>query len=280
MTSTIRKAVIPAAGLGTRMLPVSRAFPKELLPIGEFPALHYVLCEAARAGIETVVLVNSGWKRSLEDYLDVDADWLTSLEQQGHGERLAALRELHRRIEVVSVRQRGALGLGHAVAAAMPVIGDDPFAVLLPDEVLLGRPGALNRLVEVAREGNIGAVGVSEVGADEVQRYGIVDCESVPGRIRDLVEKPAPHAAPSRWAILGRYVFPRGFRDALTNLEPGAGGELQLTDAMRRHLDRFPLAAVPVTEARHDTGNPAGYAAAWQAYLANPEPFLESAWPA
>jgi UTP--glucose-1-phosphate uridylyltransferase len=276
----IRKAVIPAAGLGTRMLPASSAFPKELLPIGVYPALHYVLCEAARSGIETVVLVNAAWKSALDNYLALDEAWIESMTRQGHELRLAPLLALRDRIEIVSVRQRGSKGLGHAVASAMPVIGDDPFAVLLPDELILQSPDALQQLLAHAEDSSEGAVAVLEVPPAEVQRYGIVSFRGeLPARLDDLVEKPAPAEAPSRYAVVGRYAFPRGFRAALADLAPGAGGELQLTDAMRSHLDRFPLTGIPVHGERHDTGNIEGYARAWQAWLDHPERFESAAWP-
>lgn len=276
----IRKAVIPAAGLGTRMLPASSAFPKELLPIGVYPALHYVLCEAARAGIETVVLVNAAWKTALDNYLALDEAWIEAMARQGHEVRLAPLVALRDRLDIVSVRQRGSRGLGHAVATAMPVVGDEPFAVLLPDELILQTPDALSRLVAHTEAGGGGAVAVLEVPPDDVRRYGIVSFAGrLPAPLDDLVEKPAPGEAPSRFAVVGRYVFPAGWRAALKDLRPGAGGELQLTDAMRSHLDRFPLTGIPVDGERHDTGNIEGYARAWQAWLDHPERFEAAAWP-
>lgn len=277
---TVRKAVIPAAGLGTRMLPASSAFPKELLPVGVYPALHYVLCEAAAAGIETVVLVNAAWKTALDNYLALDESWIDMMVRQGHEARLAPLLALRDRLEIVSVRQRGPRGLGHAVATAVPVIGDDPFAILLPDELILQQPGVVRSLVDHVDRTGEGAIGIMEVPEAEVRRYGIVAFTGdLPCRLDDLVEKPAPEVAPSRYAVVGRYAFPRGYRSALVDMRPGAGGELQLTDAMRAHLGRFPLTGVPVVGERHDTGNIEGYARAWQAWLDHPERFEAAAWP-
>lgn len=270
------KAVIPAAGLGTRMLPASSAFPKELLPIGTVPAFHFILEEVARAGIETVVVVNADWKSGLDNYLVVDE----GLEDRVRGTEkealLASIRSLRDRLDLVSIRQHHQRGLGHAIASAMPVVGDDPFAVLLPDEIILQGNGVTSELVAAAGDG--GAIGLLEVPAEEVHRYGIAALDGPPPTpVTDLVEKPNGAEAPSRWAIVGRYVFPAGFRRALEDLRPGAGGELQLTDAMRDNLDHFPLHGVAVNGARYDTGNPAGYARTWEAYLADPQPFHRAA---
>lgn len=271
----IRKAVIPCAGLGTRMLPFSSAVPKELLPVGTLPVFHYVLCEAATAGVETVVLINAAWKSSLENYLQLEDDLIEALERTGKFNLVEPVLRLRDRLEIVSVRQGKSLGLGHAIACAQPIVGDEPFAVLLPDELILQTPPVLQSLVQASDSEN-GAIAVIEVPLSEVTRYGIVALDSAPTSIiKDLVEKPALEHAPSRWAIVGRYVFPPGFQAALRDLQPGANGELQLTDAMRKHLERFPLKAVAVHGQRYDTGNPEAYAATWRAYLSNPKPFSD-----
>lgn len=257
------------------MLPFSSAVPKELLPIGTLPVFHYVLCEALTAGVETVVLVNAAWKSSLENYLQLEDDLIESLERTGKSHLIDPVLRLRNRLEIVSVRQSKSLGLGHAIACAEPIIGDEPFGVLLPDEIILQAPPVLQSLVQ-ASSVDSGAVAVIEVPLAEVSRYGVVRLDSLPtAPIADLVEKPAAENAPSRWAIVGRYVFPRGFQSALRNLKPGANGELQLTDAMREHLGRFPLKAVAVHGQRYDTGNPEAYAATWRAYLQDPKPFCE-----
>jgi len=270
----IRKAVIPVAGLGTRMLPGSKLVPKELFPIGTVPALFYVLSEVVRAGIEVVVLVNAPWKSNLDNILVVPEEIQQAAAQKpALAKRIQITQQLADRIDIISVRQDRALGLGHAVHCAAPVIGDDPFAVLLADELMLDRPGATRQLIEAAHNG--GAVGVLPVPAQETHRYGIVDLDaaSAPAPIRSMVEKPPQGQAPSNLAIIGRYVFPRGFQRCLRNLQPGAGGELQLTDAMRDNLDTHTLTAVEVSGPRHDIGNDVGYAATWQAYLDDPDAF-------
>ena len=270
--SSLRIAVIPCAGLGSRMLPWSRAVPKELLPVGDLPVLHYVLAEAVRAGIETIVLVNAVWKRALERYLEPDRALEAELEARGRLALLEPVRELARRIELVTTFQHEPLGLGHAVRCAAPVVDDAPFAVLLPDELVLQQPPLLSGLTRNIADG-VGGIGVIEVPETDVHRYGIVQLAKDTNRIVDMIEKPSAEAAPSRLAIIGRYAFPSGFMRALEALRPGAGGELQLTDAMRDHLNEFPLQAVTASGLRFDTGNPDAYAATWRAWLDDPEPF-------
>lgn len=273
-----RIAVIPAAGYGTRMLPWSSAVPKEMLPIGTFPAIHYVLCELAASGIETVVIVNSAWKTALDNYFNPDPDLLRKLEADGKLAALESLLMLREKLELVSIRQRAALGLGDAVRTARPIVGDAPFAVALPDELMLDRPPVTRELMAASAGG--GAVALMDVPADQTHLYGIADLDGpAPARIVGLVEKPPPGTAPTTLAIVGRYVFPAGFMHALDQLRPGTGGELQLTDAMRDNLSEFPLTGVVITGRRYDTGNPDSYAATWKAWLQDPAAFMRAAQP-
>lgn len=269
----IRKAIIPCAGHGTRMLPVSSAVPKELLPIGVLPIFHFVLSEVAAAGIETVVLVTASWKTSLERYLHPDAELLDTLERTGKLELVASILRLREKLEIVPVLQGKSLGLGHAIGCAGSIVGDDPFAVLLPDELILQSPPTLSTLI-AASDRQRGAIALLEVPKPDVKLYGIAELASDGSdKIVKLVEKPDPSETSSQLAVVGRYVFPAGFQRALRNLQPGRGGELQLTDAMQSGLDAYPLMGIPVTGQRFDTGNPEAYGATWNAYLQNPEPF-------
>ena len=274
----IRKAVIPAAGLGTRFLPASKAVPKEMLPIVDVPAIQIVVEEAVAAGIEQIILVSGRHKPSIEEHFDHAFEVEHILRDRGNADTFARLRSISSMVEVVSVRQKEALGLGHAVLCAKNIVGDEPFAVLLPDDLFDGakRPG-IAQLCDVYEKTQIGSIGVMEVPAAEVQRYGIIGGQKDDTghmRISTMVEKPAPSDAPSRFAAIGRYVLSPKIWPLLTNTKAGVGDEIQLTDALRE-LAKSPdagLYGVVLEGRRHDVGNQLGFLEANIAYaLKRPE---------
>ncbi|EME69251.1 UDP-glucose pyrophosphorylase [Paramagnetospirillum caucaseum] len=272
----IRKAVLPVAGMGTRVLPATKVLPKELLPVVDKPLIQYAVEEAAEAGITEIVLVTARGKEMLADHFDRNAELERSLEAKGKAGLLEIARgTCPRGVTITTVRQPAPLGLGHAVLCARPVIGDEPFAVLLPDDLILGKPGCLKQLVEVWNQTGGHVIAVENVPADQVDRYGILDVIEEKGRLaraRGLVEKPRPSEAPSTLSVIGRYVLDSGVFDALERRETGAGGEIQLTDAIARTLDRVPLHGARFVGTRYDCGNKAGYVAAIiDAALAHPE---------
>jgi UTP--glucose-1-phosphate uridylyltransferase len=270
--SKVRKAVIPAAGLGTRFLPATKAIPKEMLPIVDVPTIQLVVEEAVRAGIEDIVLVNGRHKSAIEDHFDHAYELEHTLRERGKDELLAAAERVSTMARLISVRQKQPLGLGHAVLCAREVIGDEPFAVLLGDDLIDNdkQPG-IGQLCRVYEETGAGAVMVMEVAPGQEHLYGIVEGRSDgKGRIRihNLVEKPAPGTAPSRMAVVGRYVLPAAIWPLLETTRPGVGGEIQLTDALLKlaHSDVPGLIGVAVDGTRHDAGDKLGYLRANLAY--------------
>ena len=260
MLSAIRKAVIPAAGLGTRFLPVTRSVPKELLPILDRPMLQYVVDEAAEAGITDVIIVTSPGKEGIADYFqprpDLEerlADDAVLLEKVQSGARLA---------NVSFVIQEEPLGLGHAVLTARDAVGDEPFAVILPDDIIAHTPGVLSQMMlGMADAGDSAALAVERVPWELVHNYGVVDAESVGGgghRVRGLVEKPPPGTAPSNLSIVGRYLLPAAIFDCLERTPPGARNEIQLTDGLSLLMENTPLYACEFEGIRYDGGNPMG----------------------
>jgi UTP--glucose-1-phosphate uridylyltransferase len=272
----IRKAVLPVAGMGTRVLPATKVLPKELLPVVDKPLIQYAVEEAAEAGITEIVLVTAKGKEMLADHFDRNAELERSLEAKGKAELLDIARSTcPRGVTITTVRQPAPLGLGHAVLCARPLVGDEPFAVLLPDDLILGKPGCLKQLVDVWSETLGHVIAVENVPADQVDRYGILDVIEEKGRLsraRGLVEKPRPAEAPSTLSVIGRYVLDPAVFDALERRQTGAGGEIQLTDAIARTLDRVPLFGARFLGTRYDCGNKAGYVAAIiDAALAHPD---------
>ncbi|WP_243288636.1 UTP--glucose-1-phosphate uridylyltransferase GalU [Geothrix terrae] len=259
---TLRKAVIPVAGLGTRFLPATKAQPKEMLPLVDTPVIQYVVEEAIRAGVESIVLVTGRGKGAIENHFDVAYELEDTLRRRGKHEDLDLVRDITHLAQFAYVRQGEPLGLGHAVLCARHAVGDEPFALLLGDDVFDERDSALDALITAYHATGKSVVGVQEVPEDHVSRYGIVSAprnhESV-WDVTAIVEKPKPEDAPSRWAVVGRYVLePRVF-DHLAALKPGVGGEYQLTDALALLAKEGRLVAAPIPAQRFDTGNKLDY---------------------
>jgi UTP--glucose-1-phosphate uridylyltransferase len=261
----VRKAVIPAAGLGTRFLPVTKAVPKEMLPLVDIPAIQYVIEEAVTAGITDVLVVTGRSKRAIEDHFDRAPELEGELERTGKVDLLEQVRDLASLAKMHYVRQGEALGLGHAVSVAGPHVGDEPFAVLLGDDVMVDDAALLSGMIAAATERSASVVALREVPLDEVSSYGCADAHgATPGSdrlvpIHAIVEKPSPEEAPSNLAVMGRYVFMPGIFDALSRTEPGKGGEIQLTDAIALLLAEQPVYGYVFTEGRYDVGKKVDY---------------------
>jgi UTP--glucose-1-phosphate uridylyltransferase len=273
----VRKAVIPAAGLGTRFLPATKAVPKEMLPIVDVPTIQLVVEEAVQAGITDVVVVNGRNKHAIEDHFDHAYELEHTLRERGNRDLADAMARISSMVRLISVRQKQPLGLGHAVLCAREAVGDEPFAVLLGDDLLDSDddPG-IAQLMRVHEQTGGGAIAIVEVPPGKEHMYGIVAGDrDAQGRmrIREMVEKPKPGTAPSRWAIIGRYVLPADVWSHLAATKPGAGGEIQLTDALRELVGSpAGMYGVVVTGTRHDAGDKLGYLRANLAYaLKRPE---------
>ena len=257
----IRKAVIPAAGLGTRFLPVTKSVPKELLPILDKPMLQYVVEEAAQAGIEQVIIVTARGKESIAAYFQPDPALEQHLTGIGAMEQLDQVRHATTLAEVTFVIQEHPLGLGHAVLTAREQVGPEPFAVILPDDIVDHQPGVLAQMLEVAGRFDAGVVAVERVPWEVVHNYGVVDATETAERvhrIHRLVEKPAREDAPSNLTIVGRYILPAEIFDCLERTAPGARGEIQLTDGMSLLLENQELYAYEFLGTRYDGGTPLG----------------------
>jgi UTP--glucose-1-phosphate uridylyltransferase len=262
-TPRITKAVIPAAGLGTRFLPATKASPKEMLPVVDKPAIQYVVEEAVRAGLTDVLMITGRNKKPLVDHFDRNVELELALEAKGDEKRLAQVRHTSELASVHYVRQGDPKGLGHAVLAAASHVGDQPFAVLLGDDLIDERDHLLEQMVEVqTREGG-SVVALMEVPREQVSMYGCAAIEGDPSgdvvRITDLVEKPSVEEAPSNLAIIGRYVLSPGIFEVLRHTAPGRGGEIQLTDAMRTQIASEPMHGVVFRGRRYDTGDRLDY---------------------
>lgn len=259
----VRKAVFPVAGLGTRFLPATKTVPKEMLPVVDRPLIQYAVDEAIAAGCDTLVFVTNRYKHAVADYFDTAYELEQRLERSGKDELLQLVRDvLPAHVRAVFVTQAEARGLGHAVLCAKPVIGDEPFAVLLPDDLIWSDgPGALAQMLELARARSAGVVAVQDVPRAQTGSYGIVDVPSFSGssgRIEAMVEKPKPEVAPSTLAVVGRYVLPARIFELLENTAPGSGGEIQLTDGIAALLDEIPMMAHRFQGRRFDCGSRIG----------------------
>ena len=271
----VRKAVIPAAGLGTRFLPATKAQPKEMLPIVDKPTIQYIIEEAAAAGIEDIIVVTGRNKRSIEDHFDRSIELEMELEKDGKNEMLDMVQAKPEIANIHFIRQKQPLGLGHAVLTASHFIGNEPFAVLLGDDVVISRKPCLQQMIEVFNEYQTSIVGVQQVSDDAVSKYGIVDGRKVDDRVykvKGLVEKPRPEEAPSNVAILGRYILTPEIFGYLETQEKGAGGEIQLTDAMKRLANDQAMYAYIFRGHRYDVGSKTGFLQANIEFgLRNPE---------
>ena len=254
----IRKVVIPVAGWGTRSLPATKNIPKEMLPIYNKPVIQYVVEEAQRAHIKDVIFVTNRDKNVIEDHFDHNLQLEDLLERSGKLDKLEEVRRVAEMVNILSVRQKRQLGLGHAVLCARELVGDEPFAVMVGDDLMFSGVPGIGQLIEVAMAEKMPVIGVMEVPWEKVSRYGIIDGEEVaPGvyRVRDMVEKPKREDAPSRMAIVGRYVLTPDSFDYLEKLKPGHGGEIQLTDALQAMAKDRGMMAVRMAGMRFDAGD-------------------------
>ena len=261
MSHKVRKAVFPVAGLGTRLLPATKATAKELLTIVDRPLIQYAVAEAREAGIEQMILVTGRGKSSLVDYFDIAFELETTMRDAGKS--LDALEPARTDYgEIVAVRQQEPLGLGHAVWCARHIVGDEPFAVLLPDDLMAGTPGALKQMVDAWSEVGGNLLCTEEVPADKTKSYGVIAPGRVDGDLTEvlgLVEKPDPADAPSRLAVIGRYILQPELMGVLDAGTRGAGGEIQLTDAIAKLIGQQPVHALKVDAVRHDCGDKLGF---------------------
>ncbi len=262
----ITKAVIPAAGLGTRFLPATKALPKEMLPIVDIPNIQYIVEEAVKAGIKDILIIISGAKESIEDHFDVNAELEMRLRASGKDDQADQIRAIADMANIVYIRQKEPKGLGHAVLSAKPFVGDEPFAVLLGDDLITDdiKP-AIGELIEAYEETNGGTIlGCKRVPQNLLKKYGVVkpvgESNSTMFEVNDMVEKPKdPSLAPSDVAVLGRYVLPGSIFHYLENTKPGVGGEIQLTDAIKASMETNPCYAKVFTGTRYDIGDKFGY---------------------
>jgi UTP--glucose-1-phosphate uridylyltransferase len=264
----IRKAVFPAAGLGTRFLPATKAQPKEMLPLVDKPVIQYVVEEAVASGIETIIIVTGRGKTAIEDHFDVAYELEQMLERRGKTDLLEQVRSISDLINVSYVRQKEPLGLGHAILVARELVGNEPFAVFLGDDIIEARVPVMRQMIEVFQRCRSSVVGVERVSRDRTRDYGIVAVEPVESgmnrdgrlhKVTDLVEKPAPEDAPSDLAIIGRYILMPEIFEHLEKTAAGRGGEIQLTDGLRSLLDLQEIYAFSFEGIRYDTGDKLGF---------------------
>lgn len=263
MSQRLRKVVFPVAGLGTRFLPATKVVAKEMLPVLDRPLIQYAVDEAVDAGADTLIFVTNRYKHAIADYFDKAYELETKLEQAGKKELLSLVQNvLPKHVRCVFVTQPEALGLGHAVLCAKPVVGNEPFGVILPDDLIWNSgPGALRQMAELAAFENSGVIAVEEVPHEQTSKYGIVDARPINDRaalIKLMVEKPKPEDAPSNLAVVGRYVLPGRIFSLLEATKPGAGGEIQLTDAIDALLKQERVLAYRFEGERFDCGNKLG----------------------
>ena len=265
MASTIRKAVFPAAGLGTRFLPATKAQPKEMLVLVDKPVIQYGVEEASQSGVSNIIIVTGRGKNAIEDHFDVNIELESFLEQRGKLAQLAEIRKITAPINVAYVRQGEPLGLGHAVLVTRSLVGDEPFAVILGDDVIDANPPALRQMIDVYERVRGPVLAVERVSPDDVSSYGIVAIDDTEEfgkgvfRVRDLVEKPRREDAPSNLAIIGRYILTPDIFDALDATSRDGTGEIQLTNGLRRLLNTRPVYVYEIDGVRHDTGNKLGF---------------------
>ena len=262
MTNKIRKAVFPAAGLGTRFLPATKASPKEMLPLVDKPLIQYSVEEAVASGIESILIITGRDKNSIENHFDISFELEELLKEKGKTDVIAEIRAISDLARISYTRQQQALGLGHAIYQAKDFAGDEPFAALLADDVVDAEKPALKQMIEVFEKYGAPVIATMQVEGEAISRFGVIDADEVEPnvfRIKDMVEKPAYADAPSDLAIIGRYIFTPDIFDAIEQTSPGAGGEIQITDAMRLLLKSRPFYAVRLEGTRHDAGDKLGF---------------------
>ena len=263
----VRKAVFPAAGLGTRFLPATKAQPKEMLPLVDKPIIQYGVEEVLESGLDNIIMITGRGKNSIEDHFDVSFELERILAEKGKTDLLAVVREISDMFHVAYVRQKEALGLGHAVLTVRELVGQEPFAVLLADDVIDAHPPVLRQMLDVYYATGHSVIAVEQVSGDAISSYGVVrvepwDTQRFHGpvfRVHDMVEKPRPEDAPSDLAVVGRYILTPAIFEFLETTERGAGGEIQLTDALRGLAKREPVYALRFQGRRHDTGDKLGF---------------------
>lgn len=263
MTQKIRKAVIPAAGFGTRFLPATKSMPKEMLTIIDKPAIHYAVEEAVKAGIEEIIFITGRGKNAIEDYFDHSYELEHTLELKGKHELLAEIKAISDMANIVYIRQKEPLGLGHAVLRAKDLIGDEPFAVILPDDLVVSDEPCIGKMIDVFEQTGKSVILTEEVAPEKVSSYGVVNpvdgTEGDSFALRGIVEKPSIDEAPSNHAVIGRYVLKPEIFTYLEQTEPGAGGEIQLTDAIQKLIQAEGMSAYKLTDERFDTGDKLGF---------------------
>ena len=259
---TVKKAIIPAAGLGTRFLPATKSQPKEMLPIVDKPTLQYIIEEAIESGIEEILIITGRNKKSIEDHFDKSVELELELEQKGKIEMLEMVRDISNMVNIHYIRQKEPKGLGHAIHCAKSFIGNEPFAVLLGDDIVDAKTPCLKQLINTYDEYKTTILGVQGVAKEDTDKYGILDVKHIEDRVykvKDMVEKPSVESAPSNIAILGRYIINPSIFDILENQAPGKGGEIQLTDALKTLSTQEAIYAYNFEGRRYDVGDKFGF---------------------
>jgi UTP--glucose-1-phosphate uridylyltransferase len=267
MIPKVRKAVFPAAGLGTRFLPATKAQPKEMLPVVDKPLIQYGVEEAMNSGIQNIIIVTGRGKSSIEDHFDVSFELEQLLESKGKNDLLSMVRGISDMIDISYIRQKEALGLGHAILRAKELVGNEPFAAVLSDDVIASETPCVRQLLDVYEFYGASVLALMEVPRDQISAYGVVDAEPVPDngrqnrlfRIRNMVEKPKAEDAPSNLAIIGRYILTPEIFSCVESIEPGSGGEIQLTDALKYMLRNRPIYGLKFEGTRYDAGDKLGF---------------------
>lgn len=274
----VKKAIIPAAGLGTRFLPATKAQPKEMLPIVDKPTLQYIIEEAVQSGIEEILIITGRNKKSIEDHFDKSVELELELETKGKHELLAQVREISEMVNIHFIRQKEPKGLGHAIYCAKSFIGNEPFAVLLGDDIVYSEQPCLKQMIDTYEEYKTTILGVQEVSSEDVDKYGIIDGKHIEDRVykvKGLVEKPPVDEAPSNVAILGRYIINPAIFEILESTKPGKGGEIQLTDALKELAQKEAVYAYHFEGRRYDVGDKLGFLEATVEYALRREDLRE-----
>jgi UTP--glucose-1-phosphate uridylyltransferase len=265
MPKKVRKAVFPAAGLGTRFLPATKAMPKEMLPLVDKPIIQYGVEEAVASGCDQIIIITGRGKQAIEDHFDVSYELEKMLEERGKTDLLQIVRQISDLIHIAYVRQKEALGLGHAVLTARELVGDEPFAVLLADDVIDAEVPCLKQMMEVFDKMQCSVLATQVVEGPGISAYGVLEAKPVPGsngklyEVMNLVEKPRPEEAPSNLAVIGRYILTPTVFETLSDIKAGAGGELQLTDGLKQLLKKEKIYGHVFEGKRHDTGDKLGF---------------------